>query len=1043
MNIIQSKISIITPTFNSERDLEACILSVAKQDYKNKEHLIIDGLSNDKTVEIVKKYSKIYPNIKWISEKDGGIYDAMNKGIDMAEGNWLYFLGSDDLLRENVLSEIFNEEKINENDVIYGDVIFENSDIVYDGKFDLIKIMEKNICQQAIFFKRVVFEKLGKFKQDYNIAADWEFNMRWMNDQDISHQYIDIIVAIYGEGGASSNGADSIFIKDKDAIIESLFPREFNNVNVKLNSLNAEIGNLNQLLLLKDKEIGNLKKLLLLKDEEIERGNNELHTKENLVVFMQSSKFWKLREMSFKVKYAFFHPLSFLKKYLKKAKRLFKKATFSLKQEGVLKMILRILNYIIFGKGVLNRGEIINRMKGVNFGESGYDLKKLDYNFSPKVSVIVPNYNHEKFLRQRLDSIYSQVYSNYEVILLDDNSSDNSREILIEYASKYKENTRYIFNESNSGSVFNQWKLGIEEAVGDFIWIAESDDYCSDNFISSLLPFLSDESVMIAYCRSIFEKGGENVWDIESYLAEIDQNKWKTDFIETANNIVNAAMAKKNIIPNMSSVIFRNPGKMNLLDNEKWKTLRFCGDWVFYLHIMRGGAIAYTTKATNYYRQHDKNTSTKLQSDDIYYIEHEFVAETVAELYAVSSDIFDSQKKVLKDYWKLWRKTYSDDDFNRCYDIEKIKNHQKNRKPNIAMFGYSFAAGGGETFPIILANILHENGYGVTFINCDRDARVEGVRKMLKQSIPVIKLTDISKIPLFVNAMGIEILHSQHAWVDSTINHMIKNMPRCKHIVTLHGMYEMTEESILEEILPRLNANVDKWVYTTDKNVDAFKRFKYFNEYKFVKIGNALVRSDIKLIPRETLGIKDDAFVLCLVSRSVPEKGWEEAIRCVRQARKQSGRDIQLVIIGDGKEKERLEGKAAKYIHFLGFKSNIRDYYAMSDMGFLPSRFKGESFPLTIIDCFFAGKPMLASHIAEIENMLKVEEGKYAGALFDLNDWIIPEKELTELIIRCATDIEYYNAMLLEVDNAASKFDINNVFLKYCECYDKLFDIGK
>lgn len=724
-----------------------------------------------------------------------------------------------------------------------------------------------------------------------------------------------------------------------------------------------------------------------------------------------------------------------------------------LHEEGLRNLIIRSINFMIYGRGVLNKREILNQICNNNFSESAYDLKSIDYNFKPKVTIIVPNYNHEKFLRQRLDSIFSQTYHNYEVILLDDNSSDNSREILIEYANKYKENTKYIFNGSNSGSIFNQWKTGIEKANGELIWIAESDDYCTDNFISSLIPFFSDESVMIAYCRTIFEKDGTKIWDIESYLADIDQNKWKSDFIETAHRIVNHSMAKKNIIPNVSSAMFRNPGKMSLLDDEKWRSLHFCGDWVFYLYIMRGGAVAYTTNATNYFRQHENNTSTKLQADDIYYVEHEYVAMKIAELYTVSSEVFDDQKKLLQDYWKLRRKSYNEDAFDSCYNIKKIRGYQKCRKPNIAMFGYAFIAGGGETFPIMLANLLHENGYGVTFVDCNREVRIEGFRKMLKQSIPVIKLADPSKMAPFINSLGIDILHSHHGWVDSSINQMIEHMPCCSHMVTMHGMYEMLEDTRLEYILPvlentrledilhKLYTGVDQWVYITDKNIEPFKRFNSYNENKFVKIDNALIRSDINMISRKALDIDKDAFVLCLVSRAIPEKGWEEAISCVGNARSQSGRDIQLIVIGDGKEKIRLQNKAPSYVKFLGFVSNTCDYYAMSDMGFLPSRFKGESFPLTIIECLFAGKPVIVSNIGEINKMLRTEDGKYAGALFDLNNWTIPEKELTTLIIKCATDTTFYNSMLAEVNNVASRFDIKNVFSKYCACYDRLFKL--
>ena len=105
------KISIITPTLNAGKTLEACILSVVNQTYLNKEYLIIDGLSTDGTPGMVKKYADIYPYIKWISEKDAGIYEAMNKGIDLSSGEWIYFLGADDrFYSDRVLDDIFNQE---------------------------------------------------------------------------------------------------------------------------------------------------------------------------------------------------------------------------------------------------------------------------------------------------------------------------------------------------------------------------------------------------------------------------------------------------------------------------------------------------------------------------------------------------------------------------------------------------------------------------------------------------------------------------------------------------------------------------------------------------------------------------------------------------------------------------------------------------------------------------------------------------------------------------------------------------------------------
>jgi len=658
--------------------------------------------------------------------------------------------------------------------------------------------------------------------------------------------------------------------------------------------------------------------------------------------------------------------------------------------------------------------------------------------YQPLISVIVPNYNHEPFLRERLESIYNQDYDNYEVILMDDCSSDNSRELLLEYANKYPDKTKVLFNEENSGGVFKQWKKGISIAKGELIWIAESDDYCSTNFLSSLKDYFQDESILIAYCRTVFVKDNKEITNIELNLSDIDSFKWRNDFVESAHNIVNSAMALKNIIPNVSSALFRRPGKMYMVDSQKWESLRFCGDWVFYLHMMRGGAIAYTTKATNYYRQHDKNTSTRLAGEDLYYKEIEYVATIVAELYDVPDQIFYRQQKMLIEYWKLHRESFDEASFQNCYDVQKIVEFKKRRKPNIAMFGFAFAAGGGETFSIILANVLYEKGYSITYVNFDCDNRVPAIRAMLNPTIPVINLSRTSTLPIYMSLAGIEILHSDHGCVDLVINDLRKYMPKCKHIITLHGFYETMNEHDLKTIIPKICKKVDFLVYTADKNLGAFKQYGLIDKNKTLKIGNALARTEINQISRKDLGINEEAFVFCVVSRAIPEKGWEEAIRCVDAARRLSGRDIQLLIIGDGAERERLQPQAGQYVHFLGFKSNIRDYFAISDMGLLPSRFRGESFPLVIIDCLFAGKPVLASDIGEVRYMMTTQNNKMAGVLFNLNNWSIPEEELTQLIIKCATDKEFYEEMLSEVEIASRKFDMENIVLEYSSVYEKL-----
>lgn len=113
---------------------------------------------------------------------------------------------------------------------------------------------------------------------------------------------------------------------------------------------------------------------------------------------------------------------------------------------------------------------------------------------TPLVSIIVPNYNHAKFLNQRLDSIFNQTFKDFEVIFLDDKSPDNSVGILNSYQDDRI--THRVYNTTNSGSPFKQWKKGLELAKGDLIWIAESDDFADITFLEKMLPIFTDLSLI-------------------------------------------------------------------------------------------------------------------------------------------------------------------------------------------------------------------------------------------------------------------------------------------------------------------------------------------------------------------------------------------------------------------------------------------------------------------------------------------------------------------------------------------------------------------
>ncbi len=215
--------SIIIPTYNVVELLPQALDSVVNQTFKKWEVVVMDGLSSDGTVEITEKYAVNNPRIKVYSEKDMGIYDAMNNALQRASGKYIHFLGSDDKFYDNkVLEDVDSALKKNPVDVIYGDVFSTRFDGRYAGEFSVKKIAVQNICHQAMFVHREVFIKKGDFSLQFTAHADYLHNLHWFLDKSISRLYIDRVITNYADGGFSSIHGDPEFEKKKSGIFLEL-----------------------------------------------------------------------------------------------------------------------------------------------------------------------------------------------------------------------------------------------------------------------------------------------------------------------------------------------------------------------------------------------------------------------------------------------------------------------------------------------------------------------------------------------------------------------------------------------------------------------------------------------------------------------------------------------------------------------------------------------------------------------------------------------------------------------------------------------------
>ena len=231
---------------------------------------------------------------------------------------------------------------------------------------------------------------------------------------------------------------------------------------------------------------------------------------------------------------------------------------------------------------------------------------------TPTVSVIVPNYNHARFLPKRIESILGQTYQDFELILLDDCSEDESRSVLSAYAADAR--VRVEFNGANSGTPFKQWNKGVRMAQGKYVWIAESDDYADEGLLEHLVKLLeTDEGVAYAYCRSWRTDENGEVDGLIDAFDPPDLARWSRDFCSEGVDACRLYFVQTNIVANASAVVFRKSVYEAVGGADE--TLRLCGDWKLWAAMALRGKIGYVSEPLNYYRFHGGSVRSGTGSD--------------------------------------------------------------------------------------------------------------------------------------------------------------------------------------------------------------------------------------------------------------------------------------------------------------------------------------------------------------------------------------------------------------------------------------------
>lgn len=236
------------------------------------------------------------------------------------------------------------------------------------------------------------------------------------------------------------------------------------------------------------------------------------------------------------------------------------------------------------------------------------------------VSVIVPNYNHAPYLKQRIESILAQSWQDFELIILDDHSTDDSRTIMETYRHHPKVK-QIVYNTVNGGNTFYQWKKGVELAAHELIWMAESDDWCEPGFLEEMVQaFQLDTSLVLAHCQLQCIRDGIIEWRTQTNML--------SQVTEGRRFNINQMLGVNNL-PNASAILFKKSAFSNIASD--YKSMRYAGDWLIWSEICRQGSVFTSGKYLSYFRKHAQDVSGKASHAGLDFKEGNVVFRLIAE----------------------------------------------------------------------------------------------------------------------------------------------------------------------------------------------------------------------------------------------------------------------------------------------------------------------------------------------------------------------------------------------------------------------------
>ena len=591
-------ISIIIPCYNVEKYLDSCLQSIINQTFKNYEIIFVDDCSTDNTYNIIKEYEKKYDYIKALKNPvNSGAGAARNLGLKEAKYDIISFIDSDDTIESNYHELLLNSMIKEKSDISVCDIYTR-----FDENFDISESDNRQpSCVGEVNKDNIINNPFAASPCNKLIKKELLLNNPFPTN--MMNEDIPTIIGCVIDSKKISYTKDTYYnyIQHKSSVQNSKITYKRFDIFKALDILSERKSN-----------------------------NKDFNKYLNMLVYQQLILFFAYaipKDKSFINRYKILRRYSklirkydisnnpyyneFLDKNPPLSKKYYKYLLLMEYRGFCLLTNLIIQSFNIYRH--FKKSGVIKKNIGINdlVKEAKKQQNYKDNNV--KLSVVIPNYNYSKFLYQRLYSILYQKEKIDEIIVLDDCSTDNSRELIDEIVDNLKDyiNIRKVYNEKNSGTAFKQWQKGFKEASNDYVWIAEADDYCSNKFLESALkPIKENKNIVISYVDTAFINVYGHVI-MKTIKPEIDIMKtghWDNSFVNNGLDEISKYSYLNCTIANVSSVIFKNSNYEEFFKlSGEYKQ---AGDWLFYVNVMSKGDIAFHNAPLNYYRVHGNNVTS-------------------------------------------------------------------------------------------------------------------------------------------------------------------------------------------------------------------------------------------------------------------------------------------------------------------------------------------------------------------------------------------------------------------------------------------------